>query len=101
MIGEELSSEEKKLLRDYDAKYKLVRYLVIEKQKYDGVDMVDFQFTPGNEFLSMPIIDLVNSILTSFKGAKELLDFAVFFMRWIRKHLELIDNSKKADVDIV
>jgi hypothetical protein len=28
-------------------------------------------------------------------------DFSVFFMRWIRKHLELIDNSKKAEVDII
>lgn len=78
LVGEELSLEEKKLLQDYDAKYKLVRYLVLEKQKHDGVDMVDFQFTPGNEFLSMPIVDLVNSILATFKMPTKPLNFGDF-----------------------
>ena len=75
LMGEELSDEEKKMLRDYDTKYKLVRYIVMEKRRYDGVDMVDFQFTPGDGFLDMSALDVANSIIKSFSALSEPLDF--------------------------
>lgn len=75
LVGEELTNDEKKLLRDYDAKYKIVRHIVMEKRKHQGFDLVDFQFTPGTGFMDLPILDLANGIIESFSLPAEPLDF--------------------------
>lgn len=74
LVGEELTADEKKTLQDYNTKYTLVRYLVMEKRKSEGFDLRDFQFTPGDEFQNTPTIDIVNSIIKSFSfDAKEIV----------------------------
>ena len=75
MVGESLTDEEKKTLAEYNAKYKIVRHIVMEKRKHQGFDLVDFQFTPGDEFMKTPIIDVVNSIIESFSAPTQPLDF--------------------------
>ena len=74
---EELTEEEKKKLREYDIKYKLVRFLVMEKRNQVNGDkkLKDFQFTPGDKFLETPTIDIVNSIIESFSLPARPLDF--------------------------
>jgi len=66
MIGEDLTDDEKKTLSEYNAKYKLVRYLVMEHRKMQGFELVDFHFTPGDEFLKTSALDVANSIVESF-----------------------------------
>lgn len=75
LVGEELTDDEKKLLREYDAKYKIVRHIVMEKRKHEGFDLVDFQFTPGDGFMDAPILDLANGIIKSFSLPTKPLDF--------------------------
>jgi hypothetical protein len=74
-VGEDLSDDEKKLLREYDAKYKIVRHIVMEKRKHEGSNLVDFQFTPGDKFMDLPILDLANSIIESFSLPSKPVDF--------------------------
>ncbi len=74
-VGEDLTDDEKKLLREYDAKYKIVRHIVMEKRKHEGFNLVDFQFTPGDKFMDLPILDLANGILKSFSAPSKPLDF--------------------------
>lgn len=75
LIGKELTADEKKLLREYDAKYKIVRYIVMEKRKHKGFNLVDFQFTPGDGFMDMPILDIANGIIESFSLPSKPLNF--------------------------
>jgi hypothetical protein len=75
LVGEELTDEEKSTLSEYNARYKLVRWLVMEKRKYQGFDLVDFQFTPGDGFLKAPVIDIVNGVIESFSSPSEPLVF--------------------------
>lgn len=75
IVGESLTDEEKKTLAEYNAKYKIVRHIVMEKRKHQGFDLVDFQFTPGDDFMKTPIIDVVNSIIESFSALTQPLDF--------------------------
>lgn len=75
LVGEELTSDEKKLLHDYDTKYKIVRHIVMEKRKHEGFNLVDFQFTPGDGFMDMPILDIANGIIKSFSAPSKLSDF--------------------------
>lgn len=63
LMREQLSAEEIKLLRDYNSKYELVRFLVMEKNKSKN-----FHFTPGDLFMELPIIDIVNECLKVFDG---------------------------------
>jgi hypothetical protein len=79
LLGEELTDEEKKKLRDYNAKYALVRYVYMEKMKHEGSDLVNFQFTPGEDFVNTPVVDIVNGLLKINqqikKGNYEVVDF--------------------------
>lgn len=69
LIGENLNDDdEQKKLKAYTTKYELVRYLIIEKQRHMGIDLKNFHFTPGDEFLDMPALDVANSIVNSFSG---------------------------------
>jgi hypothetical protein len=84
LVGEELTDEEKSTLSEYNARYKLVRWLVMEKlnshekekgSKYEGYSTKDFQFTPGDRFLETPVIDIVNGVIESFSLPSEPLVF--------------------------
>ena len=61
--GEELTDDEKKYMRDRNAKYELVRYVYMEKMKYEGSEITQFHFTPGESFIDTPIIDIVNDLM--------------------------------------
>jgi hypothetical protein len=80
MFSEDLTDDEKKTLHDYNTKYKLVRYLVMEHRKLQGFELVDFQFTPGDTFLKTSALDVANAIIESFSGPTTPLDFGD--LRW-------------------
>ncbi len=80
LVGEQLTDEEKAKLKNYNTKYALVRYLVSEKRKAEGVNLVDFHFTPGSAFLETPTLDVVNGIIKSFSLPATPLDFGD--LRW-------------------
>jgi glutamate/tyrosine decarboxylase-like PLP-dependent enzyme len=76
LMGEELTDEEKRHLNEYNARYKLVRWLVMDKLATDkNKTTVDFQFTPGEGFLDVPVIDMVNDLLAMFNAPAEPLVF--------------------------
>ena len=75
LVGEELTADEKKILHAYNTKYALVRYLIMEHRKLEGFDMIDFQFTPGDDFEKMSAIAVANAILESFSLPSEPLVF--------------------------
>lgn len=77
IAGEDLSDDENKYLREYNIRYTLVRFLVMEKLNVNKPTTKDFQFTPGDEFMTMPIIDIVNSLVEIYDNLKyaEPLDF--------------------------
>lgn len=75
LLGEHLTDEEKSYLRNRDIKYKLVRFLYMEKaNSKNGPQTINFQFTPGDSFDDTPTIDIVNSLLkvtSKMKGANK------------------------------
>lgn len=76
LVGEELSDEEKKYLRERNARYELVRYIYTEKInsgegfRGEGHKLINFQFTPGESFDKTPIFDIVDSLLKVNKELK-------------------------------
>jgi hypothetical protein len=71
LMGEQLTDEEKSYLHVRDAKYKLVRFLYMEKtNSKDGPRVTNFHFTPGESFDDTPIIDIVNTLLYISKQLK-------------------------------
>lgn len=79
LSGEELTDDEKKYVRERNAKYELVRYVYMEKMKHDGLELKNFQFSPGYGFMETPIIDIVNGLLKMNEAIKngdyEVVDF--------------------------
>lgn len=63
LLGKEVTEEEKKLLRARNAKYELVRYVYMEKMRADGHDLLNFQFTPGSDWMEVPVFDMVANLL--------------------------------------
>ena len=61
--GEELTDDEKKYVRERNAKYELFRHVYIEKMRHDGLDLQNFHFTPGDDFMETPIFDIVNDLM--------------------------------------
>jgi len=47
----------------------------MEHRKLEGFDMIDFQFTPGDDFEKMSAIAVANTILESFSLPSEPLVF--------------------------
>ena len=67
MVGEDVTDEEKSYTRNYNAKYSIVRHLVMEKFGVDSKkSLKNFHFTPGEDFMTTPTIDVVNSIVKMF-----------------------------------
>ena len=77
IAGEELTKEEDSFLREYNVRYTLARFLVMQKMNADGIKTSNFQFTPGDEFMKMPIVDIVNSLLEVYSNLQNAtpLDF--------------------------
>jgi len=61
--GEELADDEKKYMRERNAKYELVRYVYMEKMKHEGSVVTQFHFTPGESFMETPVLDIVNDLM--------------------------------------
>lgn len=73
LIGEPLSDEEKKLIRDYDARYRIVQFLYLDKVN-SGLKkprVTQFHFTPGDKFMETPIIDIVNELMKIQKAVDD------------------------------
>lgn len=79
VIGEQLTDDEKRYVHERNAKYELVRYLYTEKMKHDGLELQNFQFSPGDSFMETPIIDVVNGLLKVLENIKngdyDVVDF--------------------------
>ena len=71
MSGKELADDEAKYLRERNAKYELVRYVYMEKMKHEGSSLINFQFTAGDSFMDVPIIDIVNDLLKFNKAIED------------------------------
>jgi hypothetical protein len=71
MSGKELTDDDKNYVRKRNAKHEIIRYVYMEKMKYEGSQLVNFQFTPGDSFVDTPIIDIVNSLLKINKNIKD------------------------------
>jgi hypothetical protein len=69
--GEELTDDEKKYMRERNAKYELVRYVYMEKMKHEGSSVTQFHFTPGDNFMETPIFDIVSGLLKVMQGIKD------------------------------
>jgi hypothetical protein len=67
--GEELTDDEKKYMRERNAKYELIRYVYMEKMKHEGSSVTQFHFTPGDNFMETPIFDIVSGL---FKVMQEI-----------------------------
>ena len=63
LTSEGLTDDEKKYMRERNAKYELVRYVYMEKMKHEGSGLTNFQFSPGDSFMDTPIIDIVNDLM--------------------------------------
>lgn len=64
LSGEEISDEDKKYLAERNRKYELVRYLVIEHNRYKGkAGLKDFHFSPGESFDETSALDIANAIV--------------------------------------
>ena len=77
--GEQLTDDESKYLHNRNAKYEFARYVYMEKMRHDGVDLLNFQFSPGDSFMDTPIIDIVNGLLEVNEAIKngdyDVVDF--------------------------
>jgi hypothetical protein len=63
LMGKEVSDEDKLWLQKRNAKYEIVRILYMEKMNADGMQLTNFQFTPGDKFAETPTIDILNDLL--------------------------------------
>ena len=63
LMGKEITPAEQKQLTEANTKYALVKFLYIEKLKNLGVNLRNFSFSPGDDWLEVPTIDLVNSLV--------------------------------------
>ena len=71
MSGKELTDDEKNYVRLRNAKYEIVRYVYMEKMKHDGSGLTQFHFTPGDNFIDTPVIDIVNGLLKINENIKD------------------------------
>lgn len=81
IVGEDVTDEEKSYARNYNAKYAIVRHLVMEKKKQERLGLKDFHFTPGEDFMETPTVDVVNSIIKSFSAIVEPFSFGDLRLR--------------------
>ena len=79
LLSEQLTDDEKKYLHNRNAKYELVRYVYMEKMKHEGSEIKQFHFSPSDNFMDTPIIDIVNDLMKFNEAIKngdyEVADF--------------------------
>lgn len=69
LVGEDVSDEEKAYFKAYELKYAIVRQLVMEKLAEDKKKkLMNFHFTPGENFMTTPTIDVINTIIETFSS---------------------------------
>jgi hypothetical protein len=68
IIGDELTVDEKLQIQRYKTKYELVRLLYMEKKNAGSSKVSQFHFTPGNKFIDIPTIDIVNELVKCFEN---------------------------------
>lgn len=77
--GEELTDDEKLYVQKRNAKYELVRYIYMEKMEHENTGLKDFHFSPGDNFVDTPTIDIVNELLKFNEAIKngdyEVIEF--------------------------
>lgn len=71
LSDEGLTEDEAKYMRERNIKYEMVRYVYMEKMKHEGSEMIGFQFSPGDNFMETPIIDIVNGLLKVMQEIKD------------------------------
>lgn len=53
----------------------MIRFMVMEKlNQEDGIKIDDFRFTPGPNWMEVPIVDMVNTLI---KSSSKIKDFEV------------------------
>jgi hypothetical protein len=77
LVGEEVSDAEVELLKEYNLKYALVKFIYMEKRKHDALEgstkLMNFFFSPGSEFMETPIYDIVENLLKFDISVKNLI----------------------------
>jgi hypothetical protein len=75
LMNEPITDEELEFYRNYCEKYTLVCKIVMEELNKDSSKSTsNFRFTPGEDFMKTPTVDVVNSILKMFSGFLEKND---------------------------
>lgn len=75
-LGDEtLTKEELDSIKERNARYELVRFLVTEKLNHGApkYKTMNFHFTPGSKFMETPIVDIVNSIVNIKVSPEDLV----------------------------
>lgn len=98
MVGEDVTDEEKSYARNYNAKYSIVRHLVMEKLGTDkSKELKNFHFTPGEDFMTTPTIDVINSIVKMFSELKNATPMTFGDSSWVDRdkcHKPLTGRAK-------
>lgn len=63
LLGKQLSEEDKSWLQARTNKYNVVRRLYITAMAANGVQLSDFHFTPGDNFMDTPIPYIIDELL--------------------------------------
>jgi hypothetical protein len=63
MLGEVLTPEEQAELKARNFRYELVRTLYMEKMKHLGVNIKNFHFTPGDDWMNVPVYDMLSMFI--------------------------------------
>lgn len=71
LMGKELTEEETKQLNEENIKYALVKFLYLEKMKDLGTKLTAFSFTPGDKWMEVPTVDIVNELLSVGAAVKK------------------------------
>jgi len=70
MRGEQITQVEFDDLNERHIRYELVRTIYTEKMRHEGELLVDFHFTPKDNFMEIPIYDLVHELVQFSIGVK-------------------------------
>lgn len=75
LMKEEVSEEEKLYLKNRNAKYELVRYLIKDYYKHNSeAELKDFHFSPGEEFDNTSALEIASAIVNvDLSNAKPLV----------------------------
>ena len=81
IVGEDISEDDKKYLRERNRKYELVRFLVMDHSKQNGgPELSNFHFTPGDDFDNTSALDIANEIVNLW-GPHKTFSFGDYSLR--------------------